>query len=82
MPFDRILSDGYSFVVELTWEAARTGCHIVEIPITFVERRLGASKMAFPTLFESALMPWRLVATGRGRPLAGSRGPQATSSKR
>ena len=82
MPFDRILSDGYSFVVELTWEAARAGCRIVETPITFVERRQGASKMSFPTLFESALMPWRLIATGRGRPSPAKPGSQPTSSKR
>ncbi len=69
MPLDRILSDGYSFLVELTWEAAVTGCRIREEPITFVERREGTSKISARTLVESALLPWRLAwrRCGTGR---------------
>ena len=36
---------------------------IVEVPITFVERRLGESKLSGAVILESAVMPWRLVAT-------------------
>jgi dolichol-phosphate mannosyltransferase len=43
------------------WEAVRTGCAISEVPITFVEREFGASKLRLPILVESALLPWRLV---------------------
>src|SRR5919106_3052528 len=46
LPLDRILSNGYAFQVELTWEAAAAGCRIVEVPITFVDRREGSSKMS------------------------------------
>ena len=63
MPFARIASNGYAFLVELTWEAHRAGCRIAEVPITFVERREGASKMSSGVIAESALLPWRLVAT-------------------
>jgi dolichol-phosphate mannosyltransferase len=60
VPFDRILADGYAFQVELAWEAAALGARIVEVPITFVERRAGASKMSGRIIGESALLPWRL----------------------
>jgi dolichol-phosphate mannosyltransferase len=65
LPLDRILSNGYAFQVELTWEAAAAACRIVEVPITFVDRREGSSKMSSGVLLESALTPWRLAARGR-----------------
>jgi dolichol-phosphate mannosyltransferase len=65
LPLDRILSNGYAFQVELTWEAAAAGCRIVEVPITFVDRREGSSKMSSGVLLESAIMPWRLAARAR-----------------
>jgi dolichol-phosphate mannosyltransferase len=65
VPLDRILSEGYAFEVEITWEARRAGVPIVEVPITFVERRQGASKMSGRVIVESAILPWRLVATRR-----------------
>ena len=67
MPLDRIVSDGYAFLVELTWEAHRAGFHVAEVPITFVERRIGASKLSGGVILESALLPWRLAARPRTR---------------
>jgi dolichol-phosphate mannosyltransferase len=61
LPFDRIASEGYAFLVELVWEATSAGCRIVEVPITFVERRAGASKLSPRVILESALLPWRLA---------------------
>jgi len=61
IPLDRIVSDGYAFVVEMTYEASRRGCRIGEVPIVFVERRVGTSKMSSGVLFESVIMPWRLI---------------------
>jgi dolichol-phosphate mannosyltransferase len=69
IPLDRIVSDGYAFQVELTWEAYRAGGNVTEIPIVFVERREGASKMSGRVIVESALLPWRLAA----RPRTGGR---------
>jgi len=63
LPLDRFTSDGYSFLVEMIYVATRHGCRIAEVPITFVERRQGVSKLTRKVLFESALTPWRLVAT-------------------
>jgi len=62
LPLDGFFSDGYSFLVEMLFVASRRGCRIVEVPITFVERREGESKISNAVLLESAIMPWRLVA--------------------
>jgi dolichol-phosphate mannosyltransferase len=50
---------------------AGRGSRIAEVPITFIERRQGESKLSRGVLLESALTPWRLVARDRsshGRP--------------
>ena len=65
LPLERIVSNGYAFLVELTWEAAAAGCRITEVPITFVDRREGSSKISSRVLVESAVMPWRLAARRR-----------------
>jgi dolichol-phosphate mannosyltransferase len=62
LPLDRFFSDGYSFLVEMLFVAARRGARIAEVPITFVERREGESKVSRAVLLESAITPWRLVA--------------------
>jgi dolichol-phosphate mannosyltransferase len=62
LPLDRIGSNGYAFQVEMAWEATAAGCRIVEVPITFVERRQGVSKLSGRIMFESMLLPWRLAA--------------------
>jgi len=61
MPLDRFISDGYSFLVEMLYVASRRGSRIAEVPITFVERRLGESKLSRAVLIESAIAPWRLI---------------------
>jgi dolichol-phosphate mannosyltransferase len=60
IPILRIVSEGYSFMVETLFEAARHQCRIGEVPIVFVERRMGTSKLSGGVLAESVLMPWRL----------------------
>jgi dolichol-phosphate mannosyltransferase len=63
LPLDRFFSDGYSFLIEMLFVAARRGCRVAEVPITFVERREGESKISRAVLFESAITPWRLIAS-------------------
>jgi len=75
IPIGGMLSEGYAFVVEMTFEAARRGYRIGEVPIIFVERRDGVSKMSTRVLAESMLMPWRLVWRGLWR--AGSGGARS-----
>jgi dolichol-phosphate mannosyltransferase len=62
LPLASIRSDGYAFIVELAWEASRAGLRCAEVPITFVERRQGASKLSGMVIVESAIVPWRLAA--------------------
>jgi dolichol-phosphate mannosyltransferase len=61
LPLDRMVSDGYAFLVEMLFEARRVGCRIGEVPIIFVERRQGQSKVSSAVLIESLITPWRLV---------------------
>jgi dolichol-phosphate mannosyltransferase len=68
LPLERFLSDGYSFLVEMLFVASRQGARIAEVPITFVERRLGQSKLSKSVLVESAIMPWRLALGAWRRP--------------
>jgi dolichol-phosphate mannosyltransferase len=65
LPLASIRSNGYAFIVELAWEASRAGFRCGEVPITFVERRKGASKLTVRVIVESAILPWRLVARPR-----------------
>lgn len=64
---EAITSDGYSFQVEALFKAARNGASVREVPIVFVERRQGASKMSGRVMFESMFMPWRLILRHGGR---------------
>ena len=70
LPLDRVVSDGYAFLVEMLYEAHRRGARIGEVPIIFVERRLGVSKLSGSVLLESGITPWslRLRSLVRGRP--------------
>lgn len=62
LPLDRLTSDGYAFLVEMLYAAARRRCRVAEVPITFVERRLGESKLSRDVVVESAIAPWRIIA--------------------
>ncbi len=56
MLLNRIKSNGYAFLPELLFILRRT--HIVEVPITFTERRFGQSKMTRRMIIEGVLRPW------------------------
>jgi dolichol-phosphate mannosyltransferase len=60
LPLDSMVSDGYAFLVEMLFDAARLGCRLAEVPIIFVERRQGQSKLSSTVILESIVMPWRL----------------------
>ncbi len=57
---DQVKSDGYAFQIEMSYKIWRKGFKIVEIPITFVDRRAGVSKMNNRIVWEAAWMVWRL----------------------
>lgn len=60
LPLNAIVSEGYAFIVETLYEAVRRGASVAEVPIVFVERREGESKLSQSVLLESLLLPWRL----------------------
>ncbi len=57
---DHVRSDGYAFQIEMTYKVWRLGLRIREIPITFVDRRAGVSKMNRRIVWEAAGLVWRL----------------------
>lgn len=65
LPLDAMVSNGYAFIVEMLFEASRRGCRIGEVPIIFVERRQGQSKVSGRVLAESLIVPWRLLLRRR-----------------
>ncbi|MGW0564724.1 polyprenol monophosphomannose synthase [Streptomyces sp. NPDC003016] len=58
-----VASQGYCFQVDLARRAVGAGYHVVEVPITFVERELGDSKMSRDIVVEAL---WRVTAWGVG----------------
>lgn len=70
-----LASDGYSFQLETVLLAWRAGFEIDEVPITFVERRAGASKISRSIILEAL---WRVLVWGRRGPRrAGTRHPRS-----
>lgn len=67
LPLDRIKSDGYSFQIEVNFICWKKGFRIAEIPILFVDRRVGISKMSKKIVREAAFMIWRLRFTSPRR---------------
>jgi dolichol-phosphate mannosyltransferase len=57
---DQVKSDGYAFQIEMSYKCWRKGFRIVEIPITFVDRHAGESKMNRRIVWEAVWMVWRL----------------------
>jgi len=53
-------SNGYSFQIELTYRAIRKGMRVAEVPIVFVDRRAGKSKMSRRIFVEAIGMVWKL----------------------
>ncbi|MEX1129191.1 MAG: polyprenol monophosphomannose synthase [Vicinamibacterales bacterium] len=66
IPLERVASAGYAFLVEMLYRAAQNGSRIGEVPIIFVERRQGVSKVSRAVLMESLITPWRLRLRRRG----------------
>ncbi|WP_392755053.1 polyprenol monophosphomannose synthase [Streptomyces sp. LN590] len=58
---DEVASQGYCFQVDLARRAVDAGYHVVEVPITFVDREIGDSKMSRDILVEAL---WRVTAWG------------------
>lgn len=64
LPLDKIASQGYSFQVEMAYRSIRLNASVTEVPITFVEREHGASKMSTAIVFEAL---WLVTRWGAAR---------------
>jgi dolichol-phosphate mannosyltransferase len=60
LDLDAITSNGYSFQIETNFMAWKKGFRVCEVPIVFVDRRAGVSKMSKHIVYEAAWMVWRL----------------------
>ena len=60
LPLDRIKSDGYSFQIEINFHCWTRGLRLKEIPIMFVDRQVGVSKMSKRIIVEAIWMVWAL----------------------
>ena len=58
--FDKVRSQGYSFQIEMNFRAWRLSAAIKEVPIIFVDRTIGESKMSTTIMYEAIWMVWRL----------------------
>ncbi len=57
--YEEVTLDGYGFQVEMTYRARRAGVKIVEVPISFVDREVGESKMSGSIVVEALVMVTR-----------------------
>jgi dolichol-phosphate mannosyltransferase len=57
---DQVRTEGYGFQIEMTYRCWKRGFRIKEIPIVFVDRRAGISKMNRRIILEAALLVWKL----------------------
>ncbi len=69
----KIRSDGYSFQIEMNYRCHERGFRIGEVPIIFIDRHAGTSKMSRQIVLEAVVMVWKLKIgsilrklTGRG----------------
>ncbi|MEA2104255.1 MAG: polyprenol monophosphomannose synthase [Candidatus Cloacimonadota bacterium] len=60
LDLNRIISEGYSFQVELNYKTWKHNFRISEIPIVFEERRNGQSKMSKKIVYEAIIRVWQL----------------------
>ncbi|MDX6250012.1 MAG: dolichol-phosphate mannosyltransferase [Kribbellaceae bacterium] len=68
---DQVASAGYCFQVDLAWRAIKSGFRVVEVPITFVERERGQSKMSQAIVLEAMARVGRWGVAHRAAQLRG-----------
>lgn len=75
LPLAEVASQGYCFQVDLVWQAWRSGFEVTEVPITFVERAMGESKMSRSIVLEAF---WRVGWWGLR---SGRKGPERPAGR-
>lgn len=59
----KIRSNGYAFQIEMNYKAWRSGARVLEIPIIFMDRVHGVSKMSKNIVYEAVFLVWKLKLT-------------------
>lgn len=77
LDLEEVASQGYCFQVDLAWRAVQRGMRVTEVPITFVERTAGTSKMSQRIVVEAL---WRVTVWGVDDKVARIRGKAARRS--
>ena len=57
---DTVSGQGYGFQIEMTFRALKAGFRVEEVPIVFVDRRVGQSKMSRKIFIEALTLVWKL----------------------
>ncbi len=57
---NEVRSNGYSFQIEMKFKCYKKGFRIFEVPILFIDRREGESKMSRKVVYEAYFMVWKL----------------------
>jgi dolichol-phosphate mannosyltransferase len=73
-----VRAHGYAFQIEMTWRAARAGLYVAEVPIRFVDREAGQSKMSASIALEAA---WRVPAMRFSAGATATRGASPWSAR-
>lgn len=60
LDLDKVKSNGYSFQIEMKYRMWKKGFKVIEIPIVFIDRRAGVSKMSRKIVYEASFMVWKL----------------------
>jgi len=71
---DKIKSDGYSFQIEMNYRCVEKGFRVGELPIIFIDRHAGSSKMSKKIVREAIVMVWKLKLGSLLRKLFPARG--------
>ncbi len=61
---DTVSAQGYGFQIEMTFRALKMGFRVLELPIVFVDRRVGQSKMSRGIFVEALTLVWKLRLSG------------------
>jgi dolichol-phosphate mannosyltransferase len=60
---DKVKTNGYGFQIEMNYLLWKSGARIIEIPIIFIDRRSGVSKMNKKIIYEAIFLVWKLKFT-------------------
>ena len=66
LDLDSVSAQGYGFQIEMTFRTIKQGFRVEEVPIVFVDRRVGQSKMSKKIFLEALTLVWKLRLASAG----------------